>query len=147
LSFDIEQYEQRLRSKTPQNDSQDISTLEIALKNKKAELEELVHGLDRIEELYIDGRMDNSRFQERTVKQDRKIQSVRELIANLEKSLAIFSNVRTDDELLDAIAAFKDAWNASDIDNAELNRLAKELIDRIEFVRDGDTIEINVKIL
>jgi hypothetical protein len=61
--------------------------------------------------------------------------------------LAIFSNVRTDDERLDAIAAFKEAWNAGVVANTELNRLARALIDRIGFVRQGDNIEINTHFL
>jgi site-specific DNA recombinase len=147
LHFDLAEYQERLMSKSVSSDTQDNTTLQIALNNKKAELEELVGGLDRIQELYIDGRLDKAKFKDRTDKQERRIQSEREEIANLEKSLAIFSNVRTDDERLDAIAAFKEAWNAGVVDNAELNRLARALIDRIDFVRQGDNIEINTRFL
>jgi site-specific DNA recombinase len=147
LQFELAEYQERLKSKAVSSDSQDNTTLQIALNNKKGELEELISGIDRIQELYFNGRMDKTKFNDRTYKQERKIQSALEEIANLEKSLAIFSNVRTDDERLDAIAAFKEAWNAGVVANTELNRLARALIDRIGFVRHRDYIEINTHFL
>ncbi|USK64828.1 hypothetical protein [Peribacillus frigoritolerans] len=39
------------------------------------------------------------------------------------------------------------AWNTEDISRKELNTLAKEIIDRIELIRDGDKVQISINFL
>ena len=72
------------------------------------------------------------------------MQTKKEEIRSIEQSLAVIENVRTDNDRLHAIREFKTAWDTDGISKRELNILAKQLIDRIEYVREGNNVQINI---
>jgi site-specific DNA recombinase len=71
----------------------------------------------------------------------------REEIRNIEQTLAVVNNTRTDEDRLKAIKGFKEGWNTEEICKKELIRLALEIIDRIEVNREDDTVEIKINFL
>ncbi|MCU5460665.1 recombinase family protein [Bacillus cereus] len=147
LFLDLEQYEQQLLSHEPKEKQGDSSTLQLALQNKHEELERLEKGIERIKDLFIDEVIDKSEMKKRLEKQKQLMQTKKEEIRSIEQSLAVIENIRTDNDRLHAIREFKKAWNTEGISKRELNTLAKQLIDRIEYVREGNNVQINIKFL
>jgi site-specific DNA recombinase len=145
LFFDLEQYEQNLMNRDPQGQKADNSTLRLALQNKQEELERLESGIERIKELFIEGIIDKAEMKKRIDKQNQLIQAKKEEIRSIEQSLAVAESSRTDEDRLNAIRRFKEAWNMEGISKEELNKLAKEIIDRIELIREGDNVQINIQ--
>lgn len=145
LFLDLEQYEQQLLNHEPKEKQGDSSTLQLALHNKLEELERLEKGIERIKDLFIDEIIDKLEMQKRIEKQKQLMQTKKEEIRSIEQSLAVIENVRTDNDRLHAIREFKTAWDTDGISKRELNILAKKLIDRIEYVREGNNVQINIK--
>jgi site-specific DNA recombinase len=147
LFFDLEQYEQFLINREPQTQKNDNSTLHLALKNKQEELKRLESGVDRIKDLFIEGLLDKNEMKAKVEKMQSQIQAKKEEIRHIEQSLAVMESSRTDEDRLNAIKRFKEAWNTEGISKKELNKLAKEIIDRIELTREGDNVQINIRFL
>lgn len=147
LFLDLEQYEQQLLNHEPKEKQGDSSTLQLALHNKLEELERLEKGINRIKDLFIDELIDKLEMKKRIEKHQKLIQTKKEEIRSIEQSFAVIENVRTDADRLYAIREFKKAWNTEGISKRELNILAKQLIDRIEYVREGNNVQINIKFL
>jgi|GEM_PF-5354928 len=78
---------------------------------------------------------------------ERDLQHVLDELHEIDKSIEVLNTSRSDEERLAAIKAFKDAWNTDDVDPEDVNRLAKAVIDRIEYVRDGDNLKLDIKFL
>jgi site-specific DNA recombinase len=147
LLFDLEQYEQQLMNREPQERKSDNSTLHLALHNKQEELKRLEEGIDRIKDLFIEGLLDKTEMKAKSDKLKDQIQAKKEEIRSIEQSLAVVDSKRTDADRLNAIKQFKEAWNTEGISKKELNKLAKEIIDRIELIREGDNVEIKIQFL
>jgi site-specific DNA recombinase len=147
LFHDLEAYEKQLFSNNIPNEIQDNSILHKAITIKQEELIKLESGIDRIKDSYFEGDIEKSEMKFRTEKLEKKIQAKREEIRSFEQTLAITETDRTDEERIDAITRFKEAWDLKAIDKIELNKLAKLIIDRIEVIRDGDNIEISMQFL
>lgn len=147
LFLDLEEYEQQLLNHEPKEKQGDSSALQLALHNKLEELERSEKGIDRIKDLFIDEVIDKLEMKKRIAKQQKLMQTKKEEIRSIEQSLAVIENVRTDDDRLHAIREFKKAWNTEGIGKRELNTLAKQLIDRIEYVREGNNINIKIQFL
>ncbi|WP_430981346.1 recombinase family protein [Bacillus thuringiensis] len=147
LFLDLERYEQQLLSHEPKEKQDDSSTLQLALQNKDEELERLEKGIERIKDLFIDEIIDRVEMQKRIEKQKQLMQTKKEEIRSIEQSLAVIENVRTDNDRINAIREFKKAWNTVGITKRELNTLAKQLIERIEYVREGNNINMKIQFL
>ncbi|UYY98715.1 recombinase family protein [Peribacillus frigoritolerans] len=145
LMFDLEEYEQQLLNSEFQSKQDDNSTFQLVLKNKQEELNQLATGMDRLMDLYIEGSFDKEQLKAKTDKLQSRIQDKKDEIRSIERSIAAVNNERTDEDRLQAIKQFKEAWNTDDISRKELNTLAKEIIDRIELIRDGDKVQINIE--
>ncbi|MFY0783615.1 hypothetical protein AB1K18_25615 [Peribacillus simplex] len=100
--------------------------------------------LDWLMDLYIDGSLEKEQFKAKKDKLQSRIQDKKDEIRSIEQSIAVVNNERTNEDRLQAIKQFKEAWNTDDISSKELNTLAKELIDRIELIREADNIKINI---
>ncbi|WP_454500300.1 hypothetical protein [Bacillus toyonensis] len=147
LFLDLEQYEQQLLSHESKEKQDDSSTLQLALQNKYEELERLEKGINRIKDLFIDEVIDKLEMKKRIEKHQQLMQTKKEEIRSIEQSLAVIENVRTDDDRLYAVREFKKAWDTEGIGKRELNILAKQLIDRIEYIREDDNIKIKISFL
>ncbi len=147
LFLDLERYEQQLLSHELKEKQGDSSTLQLALQNKHEELERLEKGIERIKDLFIDEIIDKLEMQTRIEKQKQSMQTKKEEIRSIEQSLAVIENVITDDDRLHAIREFKKGWNTEGISKKELNTLAKQLIERIEYVRECNNVKININFL
>ncbi|HDX9498501.1 MULTISPECIES: recombinase family protein [Bacillus cereus group] len=147
LFLDLERYEQQLLSHEPKEKQDDSSTLQLALQNKDEELERLEKGIERIKDLFIDEIIDKLEMQKRIEKHKQLMQTKKEEIRSIEQSLAVIENVRTDNDRINAIREFKKAWNTEGITKRELNTLAKQLIERIEYVREGNNINMKIQFL
>lgn len=147
LFLDLEQYEQQLLNHEPKEKQGDSSTLQLALQYKHEEFERLEKGIERIKDLFIDEMIDKSEMKKRIEKQQQLMQTKKEEIRSIEQSLAVIENVRTDDDRLYAIKEFKKAWNTEGISKREMNIFAKQLIDRIKYIREGNNVQINIKFL
>ncbi|UZJ79442.1 recombinase family protein [Fictibacillus sp. KU28468] len=147
LMFDLKVFQSQLLSKEPKKQSTDNSSLNLALSLKHEELERLENGNDRIRDLYIEGLLDKNEMKLKSEKLLIQIQAKREEIRLINQSLADVENTKTNEERVVLINEFKKAWDTKGISNKELNKLAKEIIDRIEMSRDGNYIKINIKFL
>ena len=147
LMFDLEEYEQQLLNSEFQSQQNDNSTFQLALKSKQEELNQMETGLERVKDLYIEGLLDKDQLKTKTDKLQSRIQDKKDEIRSIERSIALADNERTDEDRLQAIKKFKEAWNTEDISRKELNTLAKGIIDRIELIRDGDKVQILMKFL
>lgn len=144
LMFDLEKYEQQLLNSELQSQQNDNSTFQLVLKTKQEELIHMETGMDRLMDLYMDGLFEKDQLKARMDKLQSRIQDKKEEIRSIERSIALVDNERTDEDRLQAIKKFKEAWNTEDISRKELNTLAKGIIDRIELIRDGDNVEIKI---
>jgi site-specific DNA recombinase len=147
LFFDLQQYEDLLLKNNSENVKKDNTTLKLALENKKGELNKLETGVDRLFDLYVEGLIDKEQFKVKQDKLKKKIQFKKEEIRSIEQSLAHFETSRTDDDRLNVIKQFKEAWNIEGINRKELNKLAKEIIDRIDVIREGDNVQLKIQFL
>ncbi|MCU5591555.1 MULTISPECIES: recombinase family protein [Bacillus cereus group] len=147
LFLDLERYEQQLLGHEPKEKQDDSSTLQLALQNKDEELERLEKGIERIKDLFIDEIIDKLEMQKRIEKHKKLMQTKKEEIRSIEQSLAVIESVRTDNDRINAIREFKKAWNTEGITKRELNTLAKQLIERIEYVREGNNINMKIQFL
>ncbi|MCM3115473.1 recombinase family protein [Neobacillus sp. MER 74] len=146
LFFELEQYQTRLLN-SEQTEQKEDTTLQLVLRNKQDELKRLETGEERLIDLYVEGTLDKAQLKLKQEKLNAQIQRLRDEIRSIEKSLAITNNEKTDEERLYAIKQFKRAWSSKDISKKELNTLAKQIIDRIELIREGENIEIKINFL
>lgn len=147
LFYDLEQYEQRLLNSEHKENQTDCSTFQLALKNKHEDLKRLESGVDRLLDLYVEGSIDKKQLNAKKDRLQTQIQSKKDEIRTVEQSIAVIEKKRTDDDRLHAIKQFKESWNTEGISKNELNKLAKEIIDRIELNREGDNVAITIKFL
>jgi hypothetical protein len=147
LFFDLNKYEERILNHKPKNEKQEKLTMELVLQNKKEELSRLEISIERIKDMYIEGMIDKFELKIRTEKQQQQIQTKREEIRSIEQAIAVVANSQTDETRLELIRCFKEAWNTENIEREELNKLAKEIIDRIELIREGDNVQIKIQFL
>ncbi|MFB7642648.1 recombinase family protein [Peribacillus butanolivorans] len=147
LMFDLEQYEQQLLNSELKSQQNDNSTFQLVLKNKQKELNRMEAGLERLMDLYIEGLLEKDQLKAKTDKLKPQIQAKKEEIRSIERSIAVVDNERNDEDRLQAIKQFKEAWNTDDISRKELNTLAKKIIDRIELIRVEDLVEIKINFL
>lgn len=145
LMFDLEEYEEQLLNREIQSHQNDkYSTFQQALKNKHEELNRMEIGMERLVDSYIDGLFEKDQLKAKADKLQSRIQVKKEEIRSIERSIAVVDKEQTDEERLQAIKKFKEAWNSEDISRKELNILAKGIIDRIDLNREGNDVQIKI---
>lgn len=146
LNEELEKYEHELLTHTEPEKTGDV-TLERGLQRLKEELETLEAGVERIEELYIEGKMDKAKYAKRNEKQQQLILVKRADIANIEKSLGVMESTVTKEERLALVERFKQHWNSDNINPRELNNLARTIIERIDYTHDDNGLQLNIQFL
>jgi site-specific DNA recombinase len=57
----------------------------------------------------------------------------------------VLYTAKTDTDRLEALQAFKDSFNGENVTDEDLNVLAKAIFDRVEYIRQGDNVQVKVK--
>jgi site-specific DNA recombinase len=118
-----------------------------SVQSLEVQLDKLKEGLERIKSLYIDGIINREEMKTKTEEQNRKIQRVQAEIDSLKSSLGYISNISRE-EKFQQITEFKRNFDPNSQDPQSMNRLAKTIIDKIVFTREGDNaINIDVKFI
>ena len=119
-----------------------VPSTERLLQMKEAELERLRDGVNRLQDLFVMGDLSKPDYTAR-------LERLRTLIVKKENEIyQLRDNLDGCSELTQAlrmqrIDAFKSAWEAR-VDVRERNRLAKLLIERIDYTRSADEIDVRV---
>ncbi|MDQ0191042.1 hypothetical protein JI721_14275 [Alicyclobacillus cycloheptanicus] len=124
-------------------DTPDISP-EHLLHTKEMELERLRDGVSRLKDLFVMGDVTKPEYKARLARLKDLIVKKENEIEQLKESLSECASL-TDAERLQRIEALKASWETLDIDPKERNRLAKQIIERVEYARNGDEVDIRVK--
>lgn len=120
--------------------------MQLVLQTREKELEDLTAGIDRIRELYIDMEIAKQQYKERKERQEDLIRRAKEEAHQVKESLGFFNGL-SNNERLKRIDELKAVWHNLDVTSEEKNRLAKQIIDRITYVRLKQDAEIKVDFL
>lgn len=146
LNDELNKYEQQLLSHTEEEKTVDV-TLERALERMKKELENLEQGFQKLRRLYVRGSMGEAEYDKEEKELQQDIQSKREEIAKIEKSLGVIQATVTKEERLGLITRFKEQWNSEAVNPKELNNLAKTIIERIDYNHDENGLQLHFEFL
>lgn len=117
-------------------------SLEGELTLKRTELKKLETGLERIEDLFIDGEITKEERISRREKQGAKIRQKREEIARLSAVLGSAGLGAT--ERLRRLRELKRVWRKSGVSTEDQNRALRQVIDRVVYSRVGDEVGIKI---
>ncbi len=139
----LRQHEQEL-PKTPVSvDELDISPQHL-LDVKERELEKLRDGVSQLKDLFVIGDVTKPEYKTRlerlkdlTVKKENEVEQLKESLDG--------RSPLTHAERLQRIETLKDSWDTIGIHPMERNRLAKQIIERIEYTRNDNEIDVRVK--
>lgn len=141
----LERYEDLIRNEKPKENTKHNS-LQMLFELRKKELAELQQGLERIDDLYIMGRLNRQQVKEKVERQNDLIRRKQEEIQQVQDSLGHFNGM-SNAERLQRITDLKKVWHDLNVSSEEKNRLAKQIIDRISYVRLKKDAEIKVDFL
>ena len=127
----------------PADAEEPVQSSERLLQTKGAELERLRDGVNRLQDLFVMGDLSKQDYTTRLerlrtliVKKENEIDQLRD---NLHGCSELTHTLR-----MQRLDAFKSAWEAR-VDVRERNRLAKLLIERIDYTRSADEIDVQVQ--
>lgn len=117
---------------------------ESALQTRLSELRELESGADRIQDLYIMGRIKSkAELEQKLATHDQLLRVQREEVARLRELLGKAG--LSDRERLERVRAFREVWPHSEASPAEINRRLRQVVDRIVYTRGEVEISVSVK--
>jgi hypothetical protein len=109
---------------------------ESALQARSEELSDLEAGAQRIEDLFVMGRIKSkAELQQRLATHDELIRQKRAEIAHLREVLG--GAGLSDSERLERVRSLREVWPHSEQSPAEINRRLRQVIDRIIYTRNG----------
>ncbi len=138
----LRQYETELLQ-MPADAEDPVHSSERRLQTKEAELERLRESVNRLQDLFVMGDLSKPDYTTR-------LERLRTLIVKKENDIYRWrDNLDGCTELTQALRvqrldAFKSAWEAR-VDVRERNRLAKLLIERIDYTRSADEIDVQIQ--
>ncbi len=112
------------------------------LKRKKAELAENENAISKIMEAYENGIYTMKQFDDRKKSRDEVIFKLKQEIIELEHENQN-SRVYKKDELRRKVKEFKEGWENANT-SQEKNLLLKTIVKRVEYGREGDSINFNI---
>lgn len=145
LNQELDKFEQELLTQAPKQNAPDTSTLEIALGKKRQDMKELQKALERAEDMLLRGKFDEEKYERYEKRYTAEIDTALRDIDEIEASIKVLLTSKTDADRLEAIQVFKEAFNGEDTTAEDLNVLAKAIFDRVEYVRQGDNVQVKVK--
>lgn len=92
------------------------------------------------------GHINKKEYLERWEKRNEEIQSVIREIEDLKLSNEYYKQP-SPEELIGRINRFQDIWDGKDFTNEEKNRLIKQIVREITYLREGDDLYIDIKFL
>lgn len=129
--------------KTPVETNESDVPTEHLLHTKEKELESLRDGVSRLKDLYVMGDVTKGEYKTRLERLKDLIVKKENEYEQLKESLDGCSPL-THAERLQLIDELKSSWTTA-IDVKERNRLMKLIIERIEYSRNGDEVDIRMK--
>lgn len=140
----LREYDEEIRARPIQITDTPDMTPQMLLRLKETELEGLHEGMSRLKDMYISGDLTKQEYQTRLNHQKDLIVKKENDIQHLKETLQIGGPV-SDQERLQRIEQLQDVWRQLDSQPEEKNRLLKQIIERIEYVRDNDRIDVRVQ--
>ncbi len=141
----LKNYEDKIRGESYITDKEQ-SGLQIMAEIKEKELEDLTKGINRIQELYIEMEITKQQYKERKERQEELIRRTKEELNQVKENIGFYTGL-SNDERLKRIEELKNTWHSLDISNEEKNRLAKQIIEKVSYVRIQEDAEIKVDFL
>lgn len=129
--------------KTPVETNEPNSPSEHLLHTKERELESLRDGVNRLKDLFVMGDVTKAEYKARLERLKDLIVRKENEYEQLKESLDGYSPL-THAERLQLIDELKASWTTV-IDVKERNRLMKLMIERVDYSRNGDEVDIHVK--
>ncbi|KUO95796.1 recombinase family protein [Ferroacidibacillus organovorans] len=140
----LRDYEEEIRSKPIQTSDSPDMTPQMVLKLKETELETLHEGLNRLKDIYVSGDLTKQEYRTRLGHQKDLIMKKENDIQQLKETLQVGGPI-SDQDRLQRIEQLQEVWKQLDCMPEEKNRLLKQIIERIEYVRDNYRIDVRVK--
>ncbi|ODA41248.1 recombinase family protein [Desulfosporosinus sp. BG] len=123
-----------------------FKNLQFDLKAKTQSIGELTDRLDRLNDIYIEGRLKKDKYEKQFDQLTVDIEDAKHEVERLTEALANYKGMNPE-ERIKKVIELRDVFNNPDVDNTDKNRLAKALIDKILYKRDGDEVEMEVVFL
>lgn len=119
-------------------------TPQMVLRLKETELETLHEGVTRLKDLYVSGDLTKQEYRARLDRQKDLIVKKENEIQQLKETTQVGGPV-SDRDRLQRIEKLQNVWELLDSKSEEKNRLLKQSIERIEYVRDNYRIDVKVE--
>jgi site-specific DNA recombinase len=145
LNKELDKYKDELLKYDPQK-SEKSKQIQNLINVKEAQLKRLQESISRIQELFEMGHINKKEYLERWEKRNEEIQSVIREIEDLKLSNEYYKQP-SPEELIGRINRFQDIWDGKDFTNEEKNRLIKQIVREITYLREGDDLYIDIKFL
>lgn len=143
LDENIRDYEEEIRSRPIQVSTPDM-TPQMVLRQKETELETLYEGVIRLKDLYVSADLTKQEYRARLDRQKDLIVKKENEIQQLKEIVQVGGPI-SDQDRLQRIEELEGVWQLLDTKPEEKNRLFKQIIERIEYTRDGYRIDVRVK--
>jgi site-specific DNA recombinase len=127
-------------------DNKDVEEYKEMLGKKQRELRKHEQAFNKLLEMYEEDTITKNVFMERKEVREKQIAAAKNEIKELEGKILEKSSVKTPESIQHKIDIFKHKWTKA-INFSEKNVFLKELVEKIMYNRDGNTIslEINYK--
>ena len=139
----LRDYEEGIRSRPIQTTDAPDMAPQMLLRLKETELENLHDGVTRLKDMYVSGDLTKQEYRTRLDHQKDLIVKKENDIQHLKEILQVGGPV-SDQDRLQRIEELQDVWKQLDSQPEEKNRLLKQIIERIEYVRDNYRIDVKV---
>ena len=140
----LQEYEEEIRSRPIQETDLNDVTPQMMLRLRETELENLHEGISRLKDLYVSGDLTKQEYRSRLDRQKDLITKKENEIQQLKETQQIGGPV-SDGDRLQRIENLSNVWEQLDAKPGEKNRLLQQIIDRVEYTRDGYGINIRIK--
>lgn len=139
----LRDFEEEIRSRPIQVSTPDM-TPQLVLRQKETELETLHEGVLRLKDLYVSADLTKQEYRARLDRQKDLIVKKENEIQQLKEIVHVGGPV-SDQDRLQRIEELEGVWQLLDTKPEEKNRLLKQVIERIEYARNGYGIDVRVK--
>lgn len=135
---ELGKYEKQIQNET-YDVGKEVVIFREAIAQKEKSLKKEQKAIDILQEQREDGEITKERFLERKEIRESNIQKLKQEIQELERRCALRENASNLQRLI-TIENFRKKW----IKSNDKNRLLRKIIDRIDYIRDGDDISTKV---
>lgn len=141
----LQQYEQTLLSVNDYDNEEERKWIKDMIQHKEETLRKRKNALSRIKEMYEIGDYTREEYEERKEARNREIKTLEDDIAALKAKIK-HEERKTNEERIAKIKELKEIWN-SDVDEKTKNNIAKQVISKVSYIREGDDVSIKVSFL